>query len=169
MTDTISDILEPGDVLPLGDDLKHAIDAWFAHLTHERGQSPKTLEAYERDLRQFLAFLKIYRGHPPCLGDLAAIDAKTMRAFLAGRRKQGAVSRSLSRTLSALRMFFRWLDAEYAVKNRAVLQVSLPKIPHSVPKPLNVEAAAAVVTPQQAILGVDIFRISDFGFRIFAT
>ncbi len=150
MTETISDILESGDGLPLGDDLKRAIDAWFAHLTHERGQSPKTLEAYERDLRQFLAFLKMHRGHPPCLGDLAAIDAKSVRAFLASRRKQGAVSRSLARTLSALRMFFRWLEAEDTVKNRAVLQVALPKIPHSVPKPLNVEAAAAVVTPTMA-------------------
>ena len=145
MTETIEDILASGDGLPLGDDLKRVIAAWFAHLTHERGQSPKTLEAYERDLRQFLGFLKQHRGHAPCLGDLATIDAKTVRAFLAARRKQGAISRSLSRTLSALRTFFRWLEAEETLKNRAVLQIALPKIPHSVPKPLNVEAAAAVV------------------------
>ena len=54
------------------------------------------------------------------------------------------MSRSLSRTLSGLRMFFRWLEAEETVKNRALLQIALPKVPHSVPKPLNVEAAARV-------------------------
>ena len=42
-------------------------------------------------------------------------------------------------------MFFRWLESQDTLKNRALQQVALPKIPHSVPKPLNVEAAAAVV------------------------
>ena len=55
------------------------------------------------------------------------------------------MSRSLARTLSALRQFFRWLEAQALVKNRAVLQLATPKIPHSVPKPLTVEKAAGVM------------------------
>ncbi len=125
--------------------MREAVAGWLVHLTAERGQSPATLNAYERDVRQFLSFLKGHLGHPPCLGDLARLDAKTIRAFLAKRRKEGAVSRSLARTLSALRMFFRWMEREDTLKNRAVLQIALPKIPHSVPKALNVEAAATVV------------------------
>ncbi len=122
-----------------------AVAGWLAHLRHERGASQNTLEAYERDLRQFLGFLKTHLGHPPCLGDLGRLDAKTVRAFLASRRKAGAVSRSLSRSLSGLRMFFRWLENAETLKNRAVAQIALPKVPHSVPKPLNKAAAAAVV------------------------
>ncbi len=145
MTETIDDILTGDAELPLGDDLREAVTGWLRHLSHERGQSIATQTAYERDLRQFLGFMKAHLGHPPCLGDLARLDAKTIRAFLAKRRKAGAVSRSLSRTLSALRMFFRWMEREDTLKNRSVLQIALPKIPHSVPKPLNVESAAAVV------------------------
>ena len=147
MTQSIDDILTGDAELPLGNDLRDAVSGWLKHLTHERGQSTATHSAYERDLRQFLGFLKTHLGHPPCLSDLARLDAKTLRSFLASRRKSGAVSRSLSRSLSALRMFFRWMEREDTVKNRAVLQIALPKIPHSVPKPLNVEAAAAVVSP----------------------
>jgi integrase/recombinase XerC len=147
LTETIDDILTGDAELPLGNDLRQAVAGWLNHLTHERGQCPATLNAYERDLRQFLGFLKSHLGHPPCLGDLARLDAKTLRAFLASRRKSGAISRSLSRSLSALRMFFRWMEREETLKNRAVLQIALPKIPHSVPKPLNVEAAAAMVAP----------------------
>ena len=150
MTETIDDILTGDAELPLGNDLREAVSGWLKHLTHERGQSAATHQAYERDLRQFLGFLKSHLGHPPCLGDLARLDAKTLRAFLASRRKSGAVSRSLSRSLSALRMFFRWMEREETVKNRAVLQIALPKIPHSLPKPLNVEAAAAVVSPDMS-------------------
>lgn len=135
----------PAPGLPLGHDLVQAVSGWLAHLASERGYSEKTIEAYERDLRQFAGFLRIHLGYEPCLADLAHLNAKTFRAFLSARRREGAVSRSLSRSMSALRMFFKWLEAEELAKNRAVRQVALPKIPHSVPKPLNVECAAATV------------------------
>lgn len=146
MPQTIEEILASASgELPLGSDLSAAVSGWLAYLEHARGASANTRDAYERDLRQFLGFLRSHLGHPPCLGDLGRLDAKTVRAFLAARRKTGAVSRSLSRTLSGLRMFFRWLEAEETLKNRAVAQIALPKVPHSVPKPLNTAAAAAVV------------------------
>ncbi|MBX9684250.1 MAG: site-specific integrase, partial [Hyphomicrobium sp.] len=144
VSETIDDILAGDAELALGSDLRDAIDGWLAHLAAERGQSDATLTAYTRDLRQFLGFLKRHNGHPPCLGDLGRLDAKTLRAFLASRRKSGVVSRSLARSLSALRMFFRWMEREETLKNRAVNQITSPKIPHSVPKPLTVENAAAV-------------------------
>ncbi len=142
---SLDDILTGESELPLGGDLKHVVESWLAHLVAERGQSAATCEAYERDARQFLAFLKSHLGHPPCLGDLEQLDAKTIRAFLASRRTSGLTSRSLARSLSALRTFFRWLEREDTVKNRAVLQVTAPKIPHSIPKPLTVDGAASLI------------------------
>jgi integrase/recombinase XerC len=47
--------------------------------------------------------------------------------------------------MSALRSFFRWLEAEEVVANRGVRQVALPKVAHGIPKPLTVAKAAAVV------------------------
>jgi len=131
--------------LPLSADLDRALGNWLAHLRHERAAAEKTLEAYARDVRQFLGFLSHHLGHTPCLADLARLDTKTFRSFLASRRRTGTQSRSLARTLSALRQLFRWLEAEELIKNRAVLQVASPKVPHSVPKPLTVDRAADVV------------------------
>jgi integrase/recombinase XerC len=150
MTDAIAALLDDGTELPLDDALVEACAAWLAHLAHERDSAALTLTAYERDLRQFLTFLKHQSGHAPGLAGLAALDAKTYRAFLARRRRAGVNSRSLARTMSALRMFFRWLEATGRLKNRAILSLSLPRIPHSVPKPLTVEKAAAVVSPRSA-------------------
>lgn len=131
--------------LDFGADLAEAAHAWLEHLAHAKGYSRETLAAYERDLRQFISFLGMHLDYAPCLADLARVDAKTMRAFLSARRKQGTVSRSLSRSLSALRTFFRWLEAEGRITNRALQQISLPKVPHSVPKPLTEAHAARVV------------------------
>jgi integrase/recombinase XerC len=64
---------------------------------------------------------------------------------MARRRKDGAVSRSLARTMSALRSFFRWLEESERLTNRALGAVALPKIPHGLPKPLTVEKASHVV------------------------
>jgi integrase/recombinase XerC len=126
-------------------DLRQTLAGWFAHLAGERQSSPHTLAAYERDLRQFLHWLKEAEARPPALADLANLDAKRLRAFMAARRRAGLSSRSLARTMSALRAYFRWLEAEDVGHNRAILQIALPKVPHGIPKPLTVAKAAAVV------------------------
>jgi integrase/recombinase XerC len=125
--------------------LADAARRWLAHLALERGLADLTCEAYARDLRQFLAFLTRQLGRTPALADMAALDARTVRGFMASRRQLGAAARSLSRTMSALRTFFRWLEAEEIVRNRAIMAVAMPKVGHGVPKPLTVEKARAVV------------------------
>ena len=131
--------------LPLSGDLADTLAAWLCHLEAERGLAALTLDAYARDLRQFLDFLAVHLGHAPCLGDLHSIEPRTLRAFMAARRKQGTASRSLARQLSALRTFHRYLEREGLITSRAILAAARPKVPHSVPKPLTVEKALAVV------------------------
>src|SRR5262245_5055356 len=140
----IEDIFDDG-ALPLGEDLRAVVGEWLAHLQHQRSATDNTLQAYERDLRQFLVWLKAELGHAPCLTDLANLDARRFRAFMAARRRAGLVGRSLARTMSALRAFFRWLEAEDIAKCRAILQVAMPKVPHGIPKPLTVAKAAPVI------------------------
>jgi integrase/recombinase XerC len=133
-----------GDLL-LSHDLRAAVADWLEHLAYERGHAGLTRQAYERDVRQFFGYLAARLGRPPCLRTLSELEAKTFRGFMASRRQQGVCSRTLARSLSALRSFFRWLEAQEITKNRAVLTVALPKLPHSLPKPLTVAKAADVV------------------------
>jgi integrase/recombinase XerC len=144
---SLDDILSDNG-LPLGDDLRRTAEGWLAHLAHERGAAGKTLEAYGRDLRQFLGWLKNDLGHAPCLADLARLDARLFRRFMAARRRDGLTGRSLARSMSALRTFFRWLEAQDITHNRAVTQVALPKVPHGIPKPLTLNKAADVIDAQ---------------------
>jgi integrase/recombinase XerC len=134
---------EPG--LPLDGDLKAAVVGWLRHLSDERGHAEKTCEAYERDVRQFLSHLCGKLGHAPCLGDLTRLETRSFRSFLAARRKAGITSRSLARTIAALRSFFRWLEAADILANRAIGLVAQPKLPRGLPKPVTVDKAAALV------------------------
>lgn len=131
--------------LPLSEPLRELVERWLDHLGNERGYAELTREAYQRDLRQFLTYWHTQLGHCPSLADLAQLEPRAFRGFLASRRRQQSSNRSLARTLSALRSFFRWLDAQGIATNRSVLSVARPKVPHGVPKPLTVPKAAELV------------------------
>src|SRR5690348_12618393 len=79
-------------------ELAAAVERWLEHLGAERRYSPKTVEAYERDVRQWLAFLAEHLGKKLTLGDLQKLEPRDVRAFLAARRAQGLSGRSLMRT-----------------------------------------------------------------------
>jgi len=114
---------------------------WLSHLRAERRLSPKTLEAYARDLRQCLAFLCQHWGAPVTLTGFAALEASDVRAFMAMRRADDIGGRSLMRALAGLRSFGRFLEREGKGKVGALSAIRAPKVAKSLPKPIHIEAA----------------------------
>jgi integrase/recombinase XerC len=114
---------------------------WLTHLRAERRLSPKTLEAYARDLRQCLIFLSQHWGARVTLKGFAALEATDIRAFMAMRRADEIGSRSLMRALAGLRSFGRFLEREGKGRVGALSAIRAPKIGKSLPKPIQMEAA----------------------------
>ena len=114
---------------------------WLSHLRAERRLSPKTVEAYERDLRQCLDFLCAHWGARVTLKRFSQLQAQDVRAFMAMRRADDIASRSLMRTLAGLRSFGRFLEREGKGKVGALSAIRAPKVGKSLPKPLPVAAA----------------------------
>jgi integrase/recombinase XerC len=126
------------------------IEQWLKHLGSERRLSPKTLEAYRRDVLQFLAFLAGHLGGAPSLKELAALTPADVRAFLAARRADAIGSRSLMRSLAGLRAFARFLERNGKGKVGALAAVRAPKISKTLPRPLSASAAKSVADPDSA-------------------
>ncbi len=126
------------------------MDNWLGYLASERRMSPRTVEAYRRDVAQFLDFLAGHLGAAPSLKRLATLAPADIRAFMAARRAQGVGSRSLMRALAGTRAFARFLERNGKGTLGALAAVRAPKIAKNLPRPLSVTAARGLADPDLA-------------------
>lgn len=132
-------------LLPAAPDLIAAYADWLQRLSAERRMSPKTVEAYGRDVRIFLTFLQSHLGAPTSLADFAGLAPRDVRAFMAARRAEGLSSRSLMRALASARSFARHLARTGRGEASAFAAVRSPKIARSLPKPIAPEPAKHMI------------------------
>jgi integrase/recombinase XerC len=133
--------VQPIDLDCADDGLALEMTRWLAHLRSERRLSPKTGEAYARDLRQCLEFLSEHWDGRVTLSRFSALEASDVRAFMAMRRADDIGSRSLMRALAGLRSFGRFLEREGKGKIGALSAIRAPKVGKTLPKPVPVAAA----------------------------
>ena len=133
--------IQPIELACAAADVVQEMTHWLSHLRSERRLSPKTLEAYARDVRQCLVFLGAHWGTLVTLSRFAALEASDVRAFMAMRRSDDIGSRSLMRALAGLRSFGRFLEREGKGKVGALSAIRAPKVGKSLPKPIHVAAA----------------------------
>ncbi len=108
-------------------------------LMAERGAAAHTIDAYTRDLSEFLAFLAA-RGKA---AETATADH--LRAFLAALAKKGLAPTSRARKLSAIRQFFRFLLAEGLRGDDPSSAIDSPKLGRPLPKILSLEDVEALL------------------------
>ncbi|HET7410917.1 MAG TPA: tyrosine recombinase XerC [Paracoccaceae bacterium] len=121
------------------------LERWIAHLGAVRGRSPKTLDAYRRDVAGLLGFMGRHTGGPMGMSALGAVGITDLRAWMAARRRDGISARSLARELSAVRGFYHWLDRAHGVHCAAVHAVRTPKVAARLPRPVAAPDARRLV------------------------
>jgi integrase/recombinase XerC len=79
------------------------------------------------------------------LAPIARVTVRDMRAWMAHERGRGVGARSLARSLSAVKSFYRWLAEREGFEPTAILSSRAPKFQRKLPRPLEVQAAADMI------------------------
>jgi integrase/recombinase XerD len=121
-------------------EIASGIDAFLRHAAVERGLSPRTIEAYGRDLAQLAAFL-----------DAAAVtrwrdvSPDHLAGFAAALARRRLAPRSRARALVATRRVLRHAGATDAFRADARRGVDSPRIDRTLPRILRQDETAALI------------------------
>lgn len=143
------------------------LEAFLEMLAAERGAAANTLDAYKRDLGDFLDYAR--EGGREAL----SADGETLRQYMHSLTKAGLSSRTAARRLSALRQFFQFLFAEGFRADNPSLTIDRPKQRQPLPKFLSEDevdrllaAAAARAEPDRARIMALLEILYATGLRV---
>ena len=104
-------------------------EKFFRYLKVEKEASYYTIKSYTEDLSIFEEFLGVK--------DVRAVNHLDLRRFIAYLRTKGDAKRTISRRLSCLRSFFKFLLREGYIKKNPSLAISGVKLDKPLPKFLS--------------------------------
>ena len=108
----------------------HELDAFVTHLKTEQGASLHTVEAYSRDILGYLVFLEETGG---------SLESADFEAYLARSRALGKKTRSIARSTSAIRSFYKFLLGDGKIKSNPLLEIETPRFKTPIPRVLSEE------------------------------
>jgi len=111
--------------------VKPEIADFVRHLSAERNDSPHTVKAYERDVTSFAGFLDDYYGQETW--KWAGVDRLAVRGWLAELSRRGLSKRSMARSLSAVRTFYRFLNLHHGIEVNPARSAATPKLEKRLP------------------------------------
>ena len=121
-------------------ELQATLQQFIDHLAQQRRVSAHTVNNYQRDCLQLLAFCQQHN-----LSSWQAIKPADLRQFIAQLHRQGLGARTIHRMLSAIRSFYRFLIREELADHNPAQSVQAPKTEKRLPKTLDVDQMAALL------------------------
>ena len=111
------------------------------YLQHERGLSPRTIEAYRRDLGLLTRELSL-QG----ITTTHAVTELELRSVIARLHRRGTGGRSLQRLLAAMRSFYRWLMKEGLADSNPAIAIRAPKQARKLPETLDTDTVTRLLS-----------------------
>ena len=106
--------------------------SYLEHLERSRGLSENSLNAYRKDILQFVAFVDEQR-----VDTLGEVDAELARSWVWSLAESGMAGSSLRRKVSALKGFTAWLAREGHTEGDIGIRVRAPGASRSLPRVLT--------------------------------
>jgi len=102
--------------------------------------SPKTIDAYQRDLRQYLNHIYNIK-----IKNLSEIKSTHIREYVRILNKRGMAPTSISRIISSIRGYHKYLSGEKIVEENPTLTINNPKVPQKLPDVLSEKEISSII------------------------
>lgn len=112
------------------------LSEYLEYLEIEKGLSENTIEAYRRDLSDFLDF---------CDMDVTEVQRNNLNSYIRNLREKEYSATSVMRKIASLRGFFKWLCASEICKTNPTLTLEQPKVPKRLPKVMTVQEIETIL------------------------
>ena len=123
----------------------NALEDWLTTIKALNNAADNTIEAYRTDLLGYFAFITQHFGDATGLAPLKQVKVTDIRAWMAHEKGRGVSARSLARSLSAVKSFYRWLSERDGFDATVVLSARSPRFQKKLPRPLAKDAARAMI------------------------
>ncbi len=124
-------------------------DQWITYLTVERNLSENSIEAYSRDMFEFLSFHSARNGKGP-----ERLEKSDVTDWLIHLKKKKLSPRSAARKLSAIRMFYRFAVERRVVSADPTVNIEMPSKARKLPPYLNTaEVDKLLAQPDESAIG----------------
>lgn len=114
--------------------MKHLLEQFLDYLSIEENLAGNTIDSYRNDLKRYLVFVTSDKKY----SDLKQITPKDVSAFVQLLNSLGLSPKSISRNLSAIRTFHKYLLNEDILENDPAENIDLPKLPKTLPSVLEI-------------------------------
>jgi len=122
------------------------LNKFITYLIAEKNASPYTVKNYRHEIGEFLDFLK-EQG----IDSWDGVDRYVLRRYLAWLQAQGYVKASITRRISELRSFCRYLVREGMLDKNPIRAISSPKVPKRLPDYLDLHEVEALLAAPDAM------------------
>jgi integrase/recombinase XerD len=129
----------------MSDSFEIYICDFLDYLRSEKGLSPHTIEAYERDLRLFVSFLKGANQSSFC-----DATGESIYGFLGCLQGKKYAASSICRTLVAIKVFFRFLKKEGMISIDLGRYFETPKLWQLIPEVMTMEEVDRLLAQPQS-------------------
>ncbi len=109
------------------------IDDFIDYLEYERNYSNNTIIAYRNNIIQLIEYLNDNK-----IDDIKKVDYDIIRNYLSYLYNKKYEAKSISRMISSMRRFFKYLKSNSIISNNPMLLISNPKVEKKLPKYLTI-------------------------------
>ena len=128
--------------------LEELIEEFLRYLLIDKGYSENTIDSYRRDLMKFLEFNKNK--------NINNITNSDLKEYFKHLKKENLNDKSISRNVSCLKSFYKFLIIEKYINNNPIESILIPKTKKSLPN---------ILTEDEVLMLLDVKLTDNFSYR----